>query len=160
MGITHAGFGAASNVAFGKFMGTGRADYSRIATGDGTVYGLVYIDRYQNQDVGGTMVKADGSRYCDMRGIGSDDYIWISSTGDMTIYGNEHVWGSWIQYGEVFNINRARREIAFADFDGDGKCDISKYIQSLAEFAFKIISEEQWFSGTNKSLTLSNTSAD
>lgn len=67
-----------------------------------------------------------------MRNTGSDDYIWISSTGEMTIYGNEHTWGTWTQYGVVYNINQAKRDIHFADFDGDGKCDISELANSIS----------------------------
>lgn len=26
----------------------------------------VYVDKYRNNDVGGTKVKGDGTRYCDM----------------------------------------------------------------------------------------------
>ena len=37
--------------------------------------GKVFIDRWQNQDHGGTTVRGDGTRYCDMTGDGSDDYV-------------------------------------------------------------------------------------
>lgn len=36
---------------------------------------LVWTDRWENQDHGGTMVRGDGTFYCDMTGSGSDDYI-------------------------------------------------------------------------------------
>ncbi|KAH8797345.1 hypothetical protein F5884DRAFT_815081 [Xylogone sp. PMI_703] len=124
MGVTHAGFGKPTNVTFGRFIGSGRADYSIVTPGDGTVYGKVEVSLWRNNGGGGTIVKADGDRYCDMRGTGSDDYIWISAMGEMTVFGNEHTWGTWIHYNVVYNINRPRREIHFADFDGDGKCDI------------------------------------
>lgn len=35
----------------------------------------VYVDRYRNDDHGGVLTKGDGTRYCDMRGSGSDDFI-------------------------------------------------------------------------------------
>ena len=73
------------------------------------------------------MVKADGSRYCDMTGSGSDDYIvrtellidetnaeitkWVSPTGALTIFGNTHNWGTWTQYGKVYDVGRTRREV-------------------------------------------------
>jgi hypothetical protein len=121
MGVTHGGSTTPQNVVFGAFMGSGRADYSTVTQVPNQ---NVVVDRYQNLDTGGTMTKGDGSRYCDMTGTGSDDYIWISPTGEMTLYGNNHAWGTWIQYGVIYNVNRARRDIQFADFDGDGFCDI------------------------------------
>jgi len=54
-----------------------------------------------------------------MTGTGSDDYIWISSVGEMTGYGNDHkLQGTWVQWGVIYTVNRARREIHLADFDG------------------------------------------
>lgn len=60
----------------------------------------------------------------DMTGDGFDDYIWISSVGEMTLFGNRQVWGTWDQYLVIYTVNKPRREIHLADFDGDGKCDI------------------------------------
>mgnify|MGYP003629443527 FL=1 len=40
------------------------------------------------------------------------------------MYGNNHKWGTWTQYGVVYNVNRSRREVYFADFDGNKRCDI------------------------------------
>lgn len=44
-------------------------------SGVSVIDGNVNVQRWRNQDKGGTMVKGDGSRYCDMTGSGSDDYI-------------------------------------------------------------------------------------
>jgi len=56
-------------------MGSGRADYSEVKwTGPG-LDAKVLIERYRNDDSGGTRVRADGSKYCDMTGDGKDDYI-------------------------------------------------------------------------------------
>lgn len=52
---------------------------------------------------------------------------WILSTGEVTIWVNDPKvpnWGWWTEYPKVINLNRNRREVIFADFDGDGKCDI------------------------------------
>ncbi|KFY78640.1 hypothetical protein V499_02243 [Pseudogymnoascus sp. VKM F-103] len=120
MGQTHGGAASPQNITFGTFWGSGRGDYAEVYESGGTVK----INRFQNKDVGGTMVKGDGVRYCDMRGTGADDYIWISSTGEIWLYGNKHAPPNWIQYGIIGNVNRPRKEVHFADFDGDGRCDI------------------------------------
>jgi len=31
----------------------------------------------------------------------------------MTLYGNIHTWGSWKQWGVIYNANRARKEVRF-----------------------------------------------
>ncbi|KAI0145418.1 hypothetical protein GGR57DRAFT_494464 [Xylariaceae sp. FL1272] len=36
---------------------------------------------WENRGSGGTKLKVDGNFYCDMRGSGSDDYVWIYSDG-------------------------------------------------------------------------------
>ncbi|PVH79243.1 carbohydrate esterase family 3 protein [Cadophora sp. DSE1049] len=122
MGSTHGGQSGPAVVDFGAFMGSGSADYSSITIDSKT--SNVYVDRWRNDDSGGRMVKGDGVRYCDMTGSGKDDYLWILSTGEITLYGNEGNWGYWRQWGVIYNANRARREIHIADYDGDGKCDI------------------------------------
>ncbi|PBP16288.1 hypothetical protein BUE80_DR012963 [Diplocarpon rosae] len=120
-GITH-NLGANSHIVFGKFMGSARADVSRVSARSND---NVVVERFKNNGKGGTMVKGDGSRYCDMTGDGYEDYIWVSSTGEITLYGNNHkLDGSWNQWGVIYNAKRPRREIHFADFDGDKKCDI------------------------------------
>lgn len=73
-------------------MGSGRGDYSgkslyfksaifkndlRFCTAI-TIHGdtnEVYVDRWRNDDFGGTKIKGDGTRFCDMTGDGKDDYI-------------------------------------------------------------------------------------
>ncbi|KAK6432924.1 hypothetical protein LTR95_010905, partial [Oleoguttula sp. CCFEE 5521] len=119
-GVTHQGSGTPVNVTFGAFMGSGRADYALASIRDGNVY----IDRWENKDVGETMVRGDGSRYCDMTGDGSDDYIFIDASGAITLFENTHNWGYWNSWGVIYYTYRARQEIHLADFDGDGKCDI------------------------------------
>lgn len=45
-----------------------------VVTGNSNT-GNIWIARTQNMDTGGTAVAGDGTRYCDMTGDGSDDYI-------------------------------------------------------------------------------------
>lgn len=47
-----------------------------------------------------------------MTGTGSDDYVWISSTGEITLYENNHNWGYWSPWGVIYNANRARKEVS------------------------------------------------
>ncbi|CZT02070.1 uncharacterized protein RAG0_09396 [Rhynchosporium agropyri] len=126
MGVTHGGGSSPTDVTFGRIMGTGRADYASITErpATGTVAKSVYVTINKNMGSGGTAVKGDGTRYCDMTGSGSDDYIWISLMGEITVYGNTHKWGTWTEYGVVYNVKRSRREVYFADFDGNKRCDI------------------------------------
>lgn len=107
MGVTHKGFVGLTNVTFGAYWGSGKADYAAI---DETSTGITFTT-WQNRDSGGTMVKGDGSRYCDMRGTGYDDYIWISYMGEMTIFGNELSPPEWIHYGYIYDVGRIRKEV-------------------------------------------------
>ena len=118
--VTHAGSSSPVNVTFGASLGSGRADYALTSIQNGTVY----VERWQNEDYGGTMVRGDGDRYCDMTGSGSDDYIFINATGAITLFENDHNWGYWVPWGVIYNANRTREEVHIADFDADGKCDI------------------------------------
>ena len=99
-------------------MGTGRADYSAIYLIEEGKKNVM-IERTKNMDKGGTAVKGDGSRYCDMTGDGRDDYLWVSLMGEITLYGNNGMLtGTWDQWGIIYNAYRTRREMHFADFDG------------------------------------------
>ena len=61
--------------------------------------------------------------------------VWIKSTGEITLWPNLNTKGheskpwSWGESYDVLNVNvdggkRDRRNVQFADFDGDGKCDV------------------------------------
>jgi len=97
-------------------MGSGRADYALTSIRNGNVY----VERWQNEDQGGTMVsrlqstataitkvhanscthrfkvRGDGTFYCDMTGSGSDDYLFINASGAITLFENDHNWGYWV----------------------------------------------------------------
>ncbi|KAK5707629.1 hypothetical protein LTR97_000167 [Elasticomyces elasticus] len=110
-GVTHQGSGSAVNLTWGASLGSGRADYALSSIQNGNVY----VERWKNQDQGGTM---------DMTGSGSDDYVFINSSGAITLFENDHNWGYWIPWGVIYNAQHTRPEIHLADFTGDGKCDI------------------------------------
>ncbi|KAL2074793.1 hypothetical protein VTL71DRAFT_8572 [Oculimacula yallundae] len=149
MGVTHNGGSSPTTVTWGRIMGTGRADYAAISErpATGNMAASVFATINKNMGMAGTAVKGDGTRYCDMTGSGSADYIvsnidltdspklwgigidsmclqWISLMGEVTVFGNTHTWGTWTQYGVVANVNRSRREVYFADFTGNKRCDI------------------------------------
>lgn len=57
-----------NRIDFGKIMGNKRADYTAVYVHSST--DEVYVDKYRNDDKGGTKLKGDGTRYCDMTGDG------------------------------------------------------------------------------------------
>jgi hypothetical protein len=69
--MTAFGVGAArENITFGRIAGSPRADYVNTRP-------LGSLDLWENTGSGGTRLKGDGVRYCDMMGRGRDDYLWI-----------------------------------------------------------------------------------
>ncbi|KAH8895341.1 hypothetical protein GQ53DRAFT_855657 [Thozetella sp. PMI_491] len=92
---------------------------------------------WQSTGEGGTKVKADGNKYCNMVGHkdGSKDYVWTWSTGKMELFINRgkkqisdsDADGYWDPSpGVIWTPPRDmhRRDIHLADWDGDGDCDI------------------------------------
>ncbi|OGM49676.1 hypothetical protein ABOM_001781 [Aspergillus bombycis] len=128
IGVTHAGMGikgARDRIKFGQVYPGGGADYVWIESMKNAKTYNHYTHVWKNTGRGGTTLKADGDFYCDWRGTGADDYIWVSPTGRGLLYGNIHKPPVWVPEGpEIFNIGRERKSIHLADFDGDGKCDI------------------------------------
>lgn len=49
-------------------------------------------------------LKGDGNRYCDMTGSGSDDYLWVASWGDITMFENIQNPPEWGHNGKIFTI--------------------------------------------------------
>ncbi|KAL4934909.1 hypothetical protein BDV06DRAFT_229313 [Aspergillus oleicola] len=133
VGVTHAGMqvkGAKDRVKFGRVYTADRkgADYVYIksqqlgpSTGGAPLYDH-YLYVWKNTGSGGTRLKGDGVFYCDMRGTGADDYVWVSVTGTAYLYGNIHTPPRWDPEGPViFEAGVDRKRIRLADFDGDGK---------------------------------------
>jgi hypothetical protein len=101
------------------------------------------IKVWKNKGVGATKLKADGNKYCNMMGHdnGMVDYVWVRSTGEMTLYPNKGLpsissdgtsfWGpSALIFDPKLSVlnpggtPRDRRDLHLADWDGDGTCDI------------------------------------
>ncbi|KAF4412991.1 Multidomain esterase [Colletotrichum fructicola] len=94
---------------------------------------------WKNVARGGTKLLADGNKYCNMLGHtdGRMDYVWVLSTGRMTLYpnagkshisGDESFWGPmteeiWSPQKWIFK-DADRRDLHLVDWDGDGACDI------------------------------------
>ncbi|KAJ6057366.1 hypothetical protein N7460_000640 [Penicillium canescens] len=128
IGITHAGMGvkgARDRIKFGQIWPGGGVDYSWIESMENKPTWNHYTHVWKNVGKGGTTLKGDGDFYCDWRGTGADDYIWISPNGRGLLYGNVHKPPTWVPEGpQIFDLGRERKGIHLADFDGDGKCDV------------------------------------
>lgn len=82
------------------------------------------INLWINTGRGGTRLKGDGVRYCDMFGHEYDDYVWMDYDGSLTLFGNIHDPPNWREYGKIHPGGIAPRDrVILADLDGDGKCD-------------------------------------
>jgi hypothetical protein len=116
--------GIRNNIKFGRIFGSGRLDYLYIK--EGTNWYDIYA--FENQGGGGTKRKGDGDSYCDMRGTGSDDYVWIYQDGHAAeIYANLHQppgWGHSTKMTLILPVPSPRIGIHLADWDGDGLCDV------------------------------------
>jgi hypothetical protein len=124
-GLTHPGQGesnVARNIKFGRIFGSGRRDY--IYLKEEKTYFDVYV--WENLSGGSTKRKADGNYYCDMRGTGRDDYVWIYQDGHAAeIFANiknPPNWGHDVKI--TLSVPGPRNGIHLADWNGDGKCDV------------------------------------
>lgn len=114
-----------------------RGDYVRIEPKgkDPTGYYQYDFSVWQNQGGGGSKLKADGTRHCNMKGHanGAQDLVWVHSTGYMRIYESRGgsfppqppYWGNnYIMWDMTATRQMDRRDLHLADWDGDGLCDI------------------------------------
>ncbi|KAH7390083.1 family 3 carbohydrate esterase [Cadophora sp. MPI-SDFR-AT-0126] len=91
---------------------------------------------WKNTGGGGTKLKGDGNKYCNMMGHsnGMVDYVWTYSFGTMEMWANRGKGkisdsdpdGYWDYQGTIWtppnNINR--KDLHLSDWDGDGACNI------------------------------------
>jgi hypothetical protein len=152
-GITHGGQPAediVNNIKFAKIYGSNRLDYIYIKEEKDYFDVLVW----ENRGSGGTKLKADGTFYCDMRGSGSDDYIWIYKDGHSDeIFVNTHNPPFWDpNYKFTLKVGADRTLIHLADWTGNGRCDV--LVQNKVTSAITLW-ENQWNAGT-KTLTFAN----
>lgn len=102
----------------------------------GTTNHYYDVKVWKNDGGGGTKVKGDGNKYCNMMGHsnGMVDYVWTQSTGAMQLWANRgkgtisdsDADGYW-EYQTVMwtpESNMNRKYLHLADWDGDGDCDI------------------------------------
>ncbi|KAK3947731.1 carbohydrate esterase [Pseudoneurospora amorphoporcata] len=68
------------------------------------------FDEYPNHGSGGTKRKGDGVFYCDMFGRGHDDYLWVLSTGEITLFENVQSPPNWGQHGVIIDRHTGRVE--------------------------------------------------
>ncbi|KAL3483176.1 SGNH hydrolase-type esterase domain-containing protein [Aspergillus germanicus] len=100
------------------------SDQRGSSTGGAPVYDH-HLHVWRNTGSGGTRLKGDGVFYCDIRGAGADDYVWVSSAGERYLYGNIHSPPRWDPDGpKILDAGVDRKAIRLADFNGDGKCDL------------------------------------
>jgi hypothetical protein len=155
-GITHEGVVSGPEqyvnhaIKFGKIYGSNRLDYIYIKE-EGDYFDVLV---WENKGSGGTKLKADGTFYCDMRGTGSDDYIWIYADGHSNeIFANTHNPPFWDpNYTFTLKVGAPRTLIHLADWTGNGRCDV--LVQDKTTSAVTLW-ENQWNAGT-KTLTFAN----
>ncbi|CVL03596.1 related to acetylxylan esterase [Fusarium proliferatum] len=124
-GQTHAGeavSGIQDSIKFGRIYGSNRLDYIFLKEEKDHFDVVVW----QNQGAGGTKLKADGNYYCDMRGTGSDDYVWIYQDGHAAeINVNTHSPPAWGHNTKIeLTVPGPRNGIHLADWTGNGRCDV------------------------------------
>ncbi|KAJ4295166.1 Glucan endo-1,3-alpha-glucosidase agn1 [Kalmusia sp. IMI 367209] len=132
---SHAGFSGDTsmtrdNIIFGRIYGTGRQDYIRIYEQAAAVFGHNYygykLSVWRNDGSGGTRVNGDGIRFCDLTGDGFEDmiYIWDGGMVDVWLGSGDDNAPTWTSIGRMVELATNRKFVHFADWDGDGICDI------------------------------------
>ncbi|KAF1993338.1 carbohydrate esterase family 3 protein, partial [Amniculicola lignicola CBS 123094] len=118
-------------VKFARIYASGRADYIKAVTKETEVRPLPSVSVYEstwsvvrNDGCCGKNLRGDGVHYCDMYGRGHDDYIWIWSDGKITVYENINNPPFWDPHEFVLDVATPRKHVHFADWNGDGKCDV------------------------------------
>lgn len=132
VGVTYEGLSASnvtnakSAVKFARIYGTGRRDYVWVQEAENAENDTTTLEVrvWQNQGAGGTTLKGDGTRYCDMNGDGQDDYVWVGPNGQINIYLNENDHPYWDNHEGAITLGVPRKNIHLADLDGDGLCDL------------------------------------
>ncbi|KFY68955.1 hypothetical protein V496_00654 [Pseudogymnoascus sp. VKM F-4515 (FW-2607)] len=144
-GPTHAGAGATGRdrIHFARIYGEAsfgllpKADYVYLQMTKQTD-GRFKFDMkvWKNTGGGSTKLKVDGNKYCNMHGHadGRQDYVWILSTGKMTVWpnlGKKSVTGDndvfWGTPKDLWSPGRNldRRDLHLVDWNNDGACDIA-----------------------------------
>ncbi|KAM0547807.1 hypothetical protein ACHAPJ_010269 [Fusarium lateritium] len=152
-GLTHKGQsskGIQNRIKFGRIYGSGRRDYIYLRS-DKTGIDMVV---WENKGFGGTKRKADGNFYCDMRGTGSDDFVWVYFDGHAAeLNANIHnlpLWGNNLKI--ELKVPGPRVGIHLADWTGDGKCDV--LVQNKATGALTLY--ENTYKTGSRSVTFTN----
>ena len=137
-------------IKFGRIYGSGRLDYIYLKE-EATYYD---VQVWENKGSGGTRRKADGNFYCDMRGTGADDYVWIWSDGHAAeLYANVHSPPNWGHDTSIsLNVPGPRVGIHLADWNGDGRCDV--LVQDKATGALTL--HENEYNAQENKLTFKN----
>lgn len=91
---------------------------------------------WKNLGKGGTKIKMDGNKYCNMMGHedGSVDYVWAYQGGTMEMWASREKKeitdndpdGWWNYQGTIWTPPKEmhRKDLHLQDWDGDGDCDI------------------------------------
>lgn len=132
-------------------MGTNRLDYIYLVKEDEWYDAHVW----KNTGAGGTKRKGDGSFYCDMRGTGFDDLVWIYYHADNVdeINTNIHSPPNWGHDTHIsFSVPGPRVGIHLADWTGDGRCDV--LVQNKPTGAITL--HENQYDQSTKTITFTN----
>ncbi|KAK4461303.1 hypothetical protein QBC42DRAFT_330084 [Cladorrhinum samala] len=148
-GLTHPGLPVLGDVRdrikLGRIFGSGRLDYVYLKESS-RHFDVV---AWENKGSGGRLRKSDGDFYCDMRGTGSDDYVWISEDGrEAELYANIRSppeWGHDVKI-DLANVAGPRAGMHLGDWNGDGRCDV--LVQDKGTGALRLF-ENQFVAGGN-----------